>query len=402
MGRRAFIRIMGSIILLPLLASCVLFGGAQTAQDLRGPSGEPADPLVEEAEGTTGEATVVSQTDAIMQEGSDEPEQEVVDDGQFFAYSEPERWLSLPQEVQKEVDLFYLYPADFQVDLPVVAEDKQAAELFIESDTVETEKATRISEEKRAHYYLVSQAGAFSASCNIFSPYYEPLDPFPLLPKSKAEQERVLSSQLLPQITDAFAYYIKSLSDGRPFILAGHGQGSALLLLVLKNYLPEHPELKERMIAAYLPGISVTDEDLEGLDGIRFATGADDLHVVISWNTEGENIQDENPVVTEDALVINPMNWSQEPVFVSRLKNRGAVFFDAQGEEIITIDRFTSSELDPQRRVIVVYEPDTTFYRIGNSNQIPLGVFHLQDYTFFYKNIAENARRRIAAYQGSR
>jgi hypothetical protein len=55
-------------------------------------------------------------------------------------------------------------------------------------------------------------------------------------------------------IIAAFDYYIKNLNDGRPFILAGHSQGSIMILEILASYMKANPEVYRRMIAAYAIG----------------------------------------------------------------------------------------------------------------------------------------------------
>ena len=41
------------------------------------------------------------------------------------------------------------------------------------------------------------------------------------------------------------------------------------------------------MIAAYAIGFSITTDDLAANPSLRFAEGADDTGVIVSWNTEG-------------------------------------------------------------------------------------------------------------------
>ncbi len=181
-----------------------------------------------------------------------------------------------------------------------------------------------------------------------------------------------MKKRVLPSVSEAFLYYLEELNEGRPFILAGHSQGSHALLLLMEELFSD-PELQKNLVAAYLPGYSVTEQDLIDYPHLRFAAGEDDTGVIISWNTEGEYVQGNNPVVLSDALVINPLNWKTDDEFVSRIKNRGAVFFDQTGEEVIRIDRFTSAQIDPERRVVRAYEPDPRFYLIGEGLLFPRG-----------------------------
>ena len=95
----------------------------------------------------------------------------------------------------------------------------------------------------------------------------------------------------------AFDYYIKNYNNGRPFILASHSQGSNVMIFLLAEYMKEHPEVYKKMIAAYVIGYSVTDDYLAKNPHLKFAEGADDTGVIISYNTEAPSIPGKNPVV---------------------------------------------------------------------------------------------------------
>jgi uncharacterized protein YneF (UPF0154 family) len=55
---------------------------------------------------------------------------------------------------------------------------------------------------------------------------------------------------------------LNNYNNGRPFILAGHSQGSNILLYLLSEYMKDNPKVYDRMIAAYVIGYSVTDQYL--------------------------------------------------------------------------------------------------------------------------------------------
>ncbi len=86
-------------------------------------------------------------------------------------------------------------------------------------------------------------------------------------------------------IQDAFEYYLKHFSGGRPFILAGHSQGTMTLIELIKNKFGGDAELRCRLVAAYLIGYTVTDDDLS-IAGLTAAGGAYDTGVVITYNTQ--------------------------------------------------------------------------------------------------------------------
>lgn len=133
--------------------------------------------------------------------------------------------------------------------------------------------------------------------------------------------------QLREQRTDVYAaldYYFEYYNQGRPFILAGHSQGSLMLKIALRDYFKEHTDYLERMIAAYVIGFSITTDNLEVNPALKFAEGEDDTGVIVSYNLEGpENKNEENAVVLENAISINPLNWKRDDTYASASENKG-------------------------------------------------------------------------------
>lgn len=317
-------------------------------------------------------------------------------------YAQAENWAELPEEILHEADLFYIYPRltlleqEAEIEegpVPDEGPDPSPLEAALEpNDYVKTPE-----QEQALRFYIASQTGPFRRSCNVFIPYhtqYEALSNRFYAPKSTDDKVRKVS---LPSVIDSFSWYMENLNDGRPFILAGLGTGSQLLLLLMEE-LFDQEELQQKLIAAYLPGYSVTEGDLEAYPHLRFSQRSDDLGVIVSWNTEGEALIYDNPVTEEDALAVNPLTWDRREDFVSRIKNHGARFFDSEGEQVIEIDRFTSAQIIPERRAVSAFEPDPRFYLIEDQEVVPRAVYNHQEYMFFFDNIMKNAEERIEAY----
>jgi hypothetical protein len=57
---------------------------------------------------------------------------------------------------------------------------------------------------------------------------------------------------------------------------------------------------------------------------LKFAEGADDTGVIVSWNTEGPgNKNEKNAVVLENAISINPLNWKRDDTYAPASENIG-------------------------------------------------------------------------------
>lgn len=97
-----------------------------------------------------------------------------------------------------------------------------------------------------------------------------------------------------------------------------------MLKIALRDYFKEHTDYLERMIAAYVIGFSITTDDLEVNPALKFAEGEDDTGVIVSYNLDGpENKNEENAVVLENAISINPLNWKRDDTYASASENKG-------------------------------------------------------------------------------
>lgn len=180
-------------------------------------------------------------------------------------YSLADNWLSLPEETEYDVDVFYLCPTAYyrlsQAD-PVVC--------GIDNALMRTNAVSAYSR----------QATAFSTVGNIYAPYYRQPDAVSSLSLSEEDKNALLCGATKADIFAAFDYYIENYNNGRPFILAGHSLGSNMLLYLLSEYMQEHPDVYERMVAAYVIGYSVTEDYLAENPHLKFAEGADDTGVI--------------------------------------------------------------------------------------------------------------------------
>ena len=292
-------------------------------------------------------------------------------------YANPEYWLSLPVSPDKPVDVFYLYPTVFQkvnknepnicnIDNPVMVKYSQLA--------------------------LAFQASAFDPVGNIYAPYYRQADAAYTLGLPLAEQHKVVGGIPTADASAAFDHYIKNFNNGRPFILAGHSQGSNVLLYLLSDYMKKHPEVYRRMIAAYVIGYSITPEYLAKNPHLKFAKGAKDTGVIISYNTEAPQVAGKNPVVLPGAMAINPITWTRGEKTATAAESWGSVDMDEKGK-LITLKKYADARVDKAKGVLICSTVDVD--KLSPGNQVfPKGVYHRYDYPFYYYNLRENAAVR--------
>lgn len=302
-------------------------------------------------------------------------------------YNIPAHWMNCPNNPRQPVDVFYLYPTAW---LPLPGDG-----IICEIDNPSMLQGAKGS--------YSATATAFESFANVYAPYYRQADALKTFTMSPAEQEALLRNNgpAIDAIA-AFDFYIKTLNNGRPFFLAGHSQGSNVLLYLMDTYLTQHPDVRERMIAAYLVGYSVTRDYLDANPHLAFAQGPDDTGVIISWNTEGENVTEPNPVLLPGALVINPLTWTTGTEKAGVEQNLGSLAIRNRQivrnwkGTVLTRKGIASAQIDPVRGVLICDSVDPEMY--SSPPPFPAGVYHGYDYPFYFENIRQNAILRSSVY----
>ncbi|MDF2942611.1 MAG: hypothetical protein K0S01_1469 [Herbinix sp.] len=340
-------------------------------------------------ENTADTEDVTDKIDITAEEDAEEAEEaeeavdavDAIDKNTATDYSNKKHWLSLPVSGEKEVDIFYLYPTVWQ-----------KAEVG-EPNICEIDNTSMLIGAKSA---FENQATAFETVGNIFAPYYRQVDATYCLSLPVEEHEKIIGGTPSSDVIAAFDYYIKNYNNGRPFILAGHSQGSNVLLYLLSDYLYKNPAVLSRMIVAYVIGYSVTDEYLEKNPHLKFAEGPDDTGVIVSYNTEGLEVEGENPVVLPGSIAINPINWSRGNGLATAKENLGSLMTNEAGGTTL-LSNYADAQVNTSRGTVICSTVNVEEVAKLNDN-FPKGVYHSFDYALYYYNIRENATNRTKLY----
>ena len=304
-------------------------------------------------------------------------------------YSKKEHWLSQPDNPEKPVDLVFLYPSS--------CTDPRAGVIC------EVGNKSMLKGAKRNFSH---QAMAFEPVANLFAPFWRQVNSTKLAEMSFEEVDDAEWAEPRTDVYAALDYYFENLNQGRPYFLAGHSQGSRLCFMVLSEYMREHPERYANMIAAYCVGDSLTKGYLEENSHVKPAKAADDLGVVVSWNTEGPaNRGHDSLVVAPGAIAINPLNWRTDDAYASADMNLGTFRPRLLFPGLRKLSAKADAVIDIERGTVLVTEPRLEKYAItripGFRRLEPVfgpASYHGCDYSFFYLNIRENARQRSEAW----
>jgi pimeloyl-ACP methyl ester carboxylesterase len=312
-------------------------------------------------------------------------------------YQSRSHWLYLPSKSvkQKRVAVFYVYPTAYArapggpiycpVNDPGMMQGAQTA--------------------------FQRQATAFRTVGNVYAPYYRQIDATYQLSQPFAQQKKNIAGIPSTDVFAAFKHFLKHYDRGRPFILVGHSQGSAVLANLLAKYMKSHPRVYERMIAAYVVGYPIQGTYLENHPYLKFAKGPSDTGVIVSWNTEAPTVDGRNPVVQPGAVAINPITWTRSQTEAGAEKNRGSIeldpatggtpFLNADG----TIKRFMNiadARVDKAKGVVVcstINAADPPYFKPGG---FPMGVLHTFDYPLYFFSVRTNAANRVEHFFAKR
>ncbi|MFQ9627546.1 MAG: DUF3089 domain-containing protein [Enterococcus avium] len=299
-------------------------------------------------------------------------------------YSNTDNWLAKPTEITSQADVFMLYPTAY-----AQKNENSSPVAKIDNPTMRA----------GAQVFLATQGSAFDTSGNVYAPYYRQLDAKWLLTKSKEEQAQYTDGVPKADVMAAFDYYIKHENNNRPFILVGHSQGARMLKAIMYDYFKNNPGVSDRMIAAYVLGQSVTQQEMNDNPQVKFATGPDDTGVVISYNTVAPDFTGTLPTWDEGALAINPINWRTDGTPATAEENLGSYVRNDNGD-YSKVMNLADATVDGTRGLVVSSTVDKAKYEMPESTRkiFPAGSFHNNDISFYYYNLQQNAENREAQY----
>ncbi len=294
-------------------------------------------------------------------------------------YSESSNWVYLEDDVNdKPADVFFICPTVYGGEVGTYnmsLNDAETKESFL--GAVNMEK------------------GIYDGECRFFAPYYRQAA-LNVYEMDLADREKYLEIGY-EDIKQAFEYYMEHYNDGQPVVLAGFSQGADLCIRLLKDCFADD-DTNKLLVVCYAIGWRITEEEMQEYSHLRFAEGESDTGVIVSFNSEAENVTD-SLMIPEGTktLAINPLNWETDKTPADRSLNKGACFTDYSGQIVTEIPQLTGAYIDETRGALKVIDVTEEDYPAGLSI-LDEGVYHLYDYQFFYRNLQDNVAVRVDEY----
>lgn len=295
-------------------------------------------------------------------------------------YSESSNWAYLEtNEDDKIADVFFICPT-------VYGGDDSTFNMSLDNEKTKESFLGAINMEK----------GIYDEECRFFAPYYRQAA-LNVYEMQIADREQYLKIAY-EDIKAAFEYYMAHYNEGHPIVLAGFSQGADLCIRLLKDCFAED-DTNKLLVACYAIGWSITEDELQEYSHLKFAQGETDVGVIISFNSEAENITN-SLMIPEGTktLAINPLNWKTDGTVADKSQNPGACFTDYSGNIVEEIPQLTGAYIDENRGALKITDVSPKDYPPVLSI-FDEGIYHLYDYQFFYRNLQQNVAVRVDAYQ---
>lgn len=300
-------------------------------------------------------------------------------DSNSIHYSDTDNWAYFENEKsEKTADVFFVCPTVYggsENSYNMAMDDEETRVSFLGATNMEK--------------------GIYDDDARFFAPYYRQagLNAYKL---SVSSREQYLKAAYA-DVKEAFSYYLKNCNNDRPIILAGFSQGADLCIRLIKDY-SENKDFVKNYVACYAIGWSITQDEIDACPGLKVAKGESDTGVIISFNSEAENIDDSLTIPKGTKThAINPLNWMTDNTKADKSLNLGACFTDYDGNIKNEIPELTGAYIDATRGALKVtdvtakeYPPVLDIFKDG--------VYHLYDYQFFYRNLEKNVETRINAF----
>jgi hypothetical protein len=303
-------------------------------------------------------------------------------------YANRSTWAFADAAAAKPVDVFFVYPT-----------------VYFSGEYWNAPIGNPQVRERLATIVKPLYAQPFAANANLFMPIYRQAAPYGFMTSS--EDGREARELAFADVSAAFNAFLKTRNQGRPFIIAGYGQGALHGFRLVAELSAAD---RRRLVAAYLLEIAVPVETVATMTpAVKLCETEEQTGCQIIWHSTTQHSRGDLP--RENALIwragggldatrgrelacVNPLTWSVSGRAGSPEMNTGSAELSdfAQGGAIVA--RGVTSADCWNGLLFTDIAPEPIFLWVGPRYRelFPSRV------NLFFADIKDNVARRIESF----
>ena len=273
------------------------------------------------------------------------------------------------------------------------------------TDPLEEKSATM----ENTQWMMANQASAYNGCCSVYAPHYRQASIYSYFGSDELRAE--VHNFVYQDVKKSFEYFIENFSNGRPFIIASHSQGTHHSIRLLAEEI-DSSGLYPRMVGAYIIGGMISKDRMNSMKNIGVCESAEQLGCLVHWDTMNvAQINKDLPVYSNN-ICVNPITWKNEGSLSELQDAKGAVQVSGEfnlefsGDDGPTDQIFTplgaplKKYVQAQCKDGALFASDQTGTRFQTFSGSG-GNYHGLDYALFYMDIRENAKLKVSTYLNS-
>jgi hypothetical protein len=263
----------------------------------------------------------------------------------------------------KQIDVFYVHPTVYQ-----------RGPLW--NAGLDMKKINR----KVDKYPVRLQSSVFNASCRVYAPRYRQAI-IKVFYQPSVDGDKALDFAY-QDVKRAFIHFLDNYNNGRPFIIAGHSQGTHHTRRLLQEMV-DTTDLKDRLVVAYIIGYTVN----EGMySNLKMCSKAEETGCLISWMSYKDGfIPDGDWHNTTQS--VNPLTWTLDTNQVVKTDYESTVVFNPKKIR----KRRISVRIKNIGGNVLWVETKAPWFRLVKN-------LHVADYGLFYMDIRKNVKTRVDVF----
>ena len=260
--------------------------------------------------------------------------------------------------------------------------------------------------ERVARIYIRGMASPFNTASEIWAPRYRQATMGSFLTDAPEGQQAIDAAYA--DVVEAYRYFVESVDEDTPIVLAGHSQGALHLLRLLREEVKGSP-FAERLVAVYAIGWPISvDRDLPALGLPACATPAQ-TGCILSWSSFAEPA-DPSSVIEAYArsagfdgqlrgdsqiLCTNPLTASFGGAAPKAL-NLGTLVPEDSMESGELVPGAVPARCDDRGLLLIGDPPKMGSYVLPGNN------YHVYDIPLFWANTQADVGARVRAWESAR